>query len=211
MPPTPVQHHPLWRNLVLLLILAATLFVAGYLTATRPRNVGGTAISLESIGQPAIIHNGERYRLSKPYSNGRAYEADPNRIAPSDRQRAAQAVLRQPVPIFATQTGLIEAFAKVRFIGFDARHPPAATLPDGSELLLFLFEVPYADANRVLLYYGRQGAYALLDDRVLPASIEVEGVTATSSTVAYVDKSGAPLLTLPWRQASPRPHHPSGD
>jgi hypothetical protein len=68
---------------------------------------------------------------------------------------------------------------------------------DGSTLAGYAIEIPRANKERVLVFRGRNGRYALIDDFVAGEEPEISKLQVLNGQLVYSDEEGKQVLVRP--------------
>jgi hypothetical protein len=141
---------------------------------------------------------GQSIKLSRAYATYEAYKEDPDNIDPSENVRLERLMTAAPVPrAFASRQEMIFKIMGFRFPGYGLTCFGEKTSPDGSVLAGYALEIPRADKNRYLIYCGRNGRFALIDDFVAAGDLGIMGVRQEHNSLVYQTMQGTTVLTRP--------------
>lgn len=203
MPATPLPNHLILRNVFLGVILVGTIGLAAAVTHYRP-GLGILPPGADPASLPVVTYDNQQFHTSQPYKSPQQYLDDPDRIAPFDRERAANQVIHKRVRMRGTAADIFAGIKSLEFPGFELTSRTVQA-PDGQVLILALIEIPYAHVNRVLLYRGDGETYDLIDDRQMSETLEIRAPSLANKRIAYLGPRGETLLAVPLPDISTRP------
>lgn len=153
-----------------------------------------------------IEYQGQKFKLSKTYTDWDDYKNDPNNLAPGQQALVEKAVLAAELPKTCPDRGsVIDAAFRLCFPGYGLSSFGERSQGDGSLLSGTSVEIPGAGKERVFVYQGSGGAYRLIDDFVADESAGIMGVTLRDGKLEYTRLGGQPVLTRPLVAADARP------
>jgi hypothetical protein len=142
-----------------------------------------------------IEYRGERFKLSKAYSDYDDYKDDPNNIHISERARVKHAVMQAKVSLeYRSQKEMVGAMFDLSFPGYGLTTFGEKTQSDGSVLAAFAVEIPGADKDRVLVFQSRGGPFSLIDDFVVAADMAIMQVRLQGEKLVYSTPAGKQRL-----------------
>jgi hypothetical protein len=157
-----------------------------------------TRSHLSSVPPDVIEYRGERFKLTKAYTDFDDYKDDPDNIDPSENARVRRAVIQAKVsPEYASRTQLVRAVFDLQFPGYGMTAFGAKPQPHGTVLAAFSVEIPRADEERVLVYRGRGEVYTLIDDFVASGDGKIMQVRQEGGQLVYSDLDGKQVLVRP--------------
>ena len=154
-----------------------------------------------SLPPDVIEYRGERFKLTKAYTDYDDYKDDPNNIDPSEDARVERAVIHAKLsPEYVTRAKLLGAVFDLQFPGYGTTAFGEKPQPDGTVLAAFSVEIPRAEKERVLVFRGRGEVYTLIDDFVASAGERIMQVRTEGGRLVYSGLDGKPILVRPRRR-----------
>jgi hypothetical protein len=170
------------RNIVMIALLA----VAAVVWLAMGNNISSS---------DSIDYQGQKVKLSKPYSDYDDYKDDPNNLAPGEARRVQQLVQAAPIAKqFSDRKEMVRAVFNLKFPGYGLGSYGEKPQPDGSVLALFGVEIPKSGNTRFLLFRGSAGAYTLIDDFVYADTMPIGSVAASGDKLVYSTGQGAKVV-----------------
>jgi hypothetical protein len=162
------------------------------------------AITMRCIVLPRVLpagevdYRGEKIRLSRWYFDYDDYKNDPDNIAQEEKLRVEQLVTTAPISqTFASRMEMLTATSGLRFPGYGSAHFGEIAQPDGSVLAGYSVEVPLANKDRVFVFRGKGGQYALVDDFVASADHPIMAVRQEGGEFVYSTLQRQDVLRRP--------------
>ena len=145
-----------------------------------------------------IEYRGEKIKLRRAYFNYDDYKNDPNNIDPAEKGHVEQLVSRAAVaPSYASREQMLRAVFGIRFPGYGMISFGEKSQPDGSILAGFAVEIPQANKDRYLVFCGRKGTYALIDDFIESSTPPIMQVRQENGQLIYSTEQGKVVLRRP--------------
>jgi hypothetical protein len=150
-------------------------------------------------GRPdEIEYQGQKFKLTRAYADYHDYKNDPNNLDPAENARVERAVANARVAdAYASVEEVSAAVGDVQFPGYGLTGFGERPQPDGTSLDVYLIEIPRADKDRVLVFRGRNGRYALVDDFVAASEPPITQVRESGGRLLYCGPDDEPLLSRP--------------
>ncbi len=148
--------------------------------------------------QDEMDYQGQRFKLTKAYTDYHDYKNDPDNLDPSENARVERAVTGAKVAReYANEEEMTSAVSEIQFPGYGLTSFSPTPQPDGSSLEGFAIEIPRAGKDRVLVFRGRHGRYTLIDDFVADSEPGVTQVRSQGGRLLYCGPDDRPVLSRP--------------
>jgi hypothetical protein len=173
------------------LIVAVILLVAVSIWLERER--------LNDSPSDEIEYQGQKFKLSKVFASYEDYKDDPSNLDPAENARIEKAVTNAKIgSVYSSIEELVEDVCKIQFPGYGMTGFGQKKQPDGSTLDGFAIEIPRADKDRVLVFRGEAGQYALIDDFVTGSGQAIADIQVANGKVQYVTFDGGIIASHPY-------------
>ena len=173
---------------VLVLILKAAVMVHQHWNSQIPDAAGENTVATNTID-----YHGQKFRLSRPYSDWDVYKNDPNNLDTNELPQIERTMEAVKIPAtFKDYKEFIYITADLAFPGYGESAGEGQT-DDGSKLLFGSVEIPQVDKERVLAGRGQfDGSWRLVDDFIYAGSDtnDIRSVRLEHGQLKYFDRKG---------------------